>query len=193
MPRIRLGCCLERGTSGAVAAWLGVFGAPEVPAWGGGGVAGWLCASPEAGCVACCAPAGVEGELPCCANAHAVDKTSASPKSKRKKSLRRIDPPELNRNFLLDLENGTIIFPSRPFATPQRDFPSGALPTIRHPQQPSPKWPRIPLRSLLPRTSVLFIRYSYVGCRCPANISGYRGLPKNLPQSRSAVGIEDKE
>jgi hypothetical protein len=58
-----------------------------VPAWAGGSVPVRLCGSPEGDWGASGAPAGVEGELPCCANAQAVDKISTNHRIKRKKSL----------------------------------------------------------------------------------------------------------
>src|ERR1019366_4468167 len=53
--------------------------------------------------------------------------------------------PRFSRNFLFAFENGTIIHPSRPSQHRENDLPSGALPTICHPHQYSPKLPFCPL------------------------------------------------
>src|ERR1035441_7579960 len=51
--------------------------------------------------------------------------------------------PRFSRNFLFAFENGTIIHPSRPSQHRENDLPSGALPTICHPHQYSPKLPHL--------------------------------------------------
>src|ERR1019366_5192914 len=50
-------------------------------------------------------------------------------------------PLEFIRDFLFDLENGTLLHPSRPFATSCNDLSSGALPTVCRPHQHSPNCP----------------------------------------------------
>src|SRR5271163_2117563 len=44
-------------------------------------------------------------------------------------AIRILLSPPSNRNFLLGLKNGTIVHPSRLFATPLNDLSSGALAT----------------------------------------------------------------
>jgi hypothetical protein len=52
----------------------------------------------------------------------------------------------VSRNLLFDFKHGADYMPVSPVRDTVKQFSSGALPTVCHPHQHSPKWPQIPAR-----------------------------------------------